>query len=320
MPEKPASTETAQAPDLLGRVARLHYVHGLTHQQIADALGLSRVKVTRLLADARRAGIVEIRVHSDRTIFTDLELGLTDRFGLDQAWVAPTFEDRASLLNSIGIAGAECLQATLEPQMTVAVGLSETVGAMVPHIRADHLTQVTFVPAAGSRPSSNGAVNPHEVANGLARAFGARSRHLPAPVLARTLESATVLRAEPDVTEALRLARDADIGVFGVGGTQPGAGLLMDGTVPEDMIRQLIDAGAVGDMSGAFFDKSGTLVRSGFDQRVMAISLEDIAGIPIRIALAGGPGKVEALRGALAGGLITRLVTDQHTAQSLLGE
>lgn len=303
---------------MLGRVAKLHYLHGLTHQQIAEALGLSRVKVTRLLAEARRAGIVEIRVHSDRTIFTDLEVGLIERFDVDQAWVAPSFKERAELLNSLGLAGAECLQATLQPQMTVAVGLSETVGAMAPHITADEPTDVTFVPAAGSRPSSNGAVNPHEVANALARAFGARSRHLPAPVLARTLESAEVLRAEPDVTDALDLARNADVGVFGVGGTKQGAGLLMDGTVPEDMIQNLIDAGAVGDISGAFFDKSGGLVRTSFEQRVMAISLEDIADIPIRIALAGGPGKVDALRGALAGNLITRLVTDQHTAQSLL--
>lgn len=303
---------------MLGRVAKLHYLHGLTHQQVAAALGLSRVKVTRLLAEARRAGIVEIRVHSDRTIFTDLEVGLIERFGVDQAWVAPTFEERAALLNSLGLAGAECLQATLQPQMTVAVGLSETVGAMAPHITAHEPTDLTFVPAAGSRPSSNGAVNPHEVANALARAFGARSRHLPAPVLARTLESAEVLRAEPDVTDALALARNADIGVFGVGGTKPGAGLLMDGTVPEDMIRNLITAGAVGDISGAFFDESGGLVRTSFEQRVMAISLEDIADIPIRIALAGGPGKVDALRGALAGNLITRLVTDQQTAQLLL--
>ena len=41
---------------LLGRVARMYYEHGLTHQEIANALGLSRIRVTRLLAEARDKG------------------------------------------------------------------------------------------------------------------------------------------------------------------------------------------------------------------------------------------------------------------------
>src|SRR6056297_2688570 len=102
---------------MLGRVARLHYEHGFTHQQIADTLGLSRVKVTRLLAEARRIGIVEIRIHSDESIFTDLEVALTQRYALRQAWVAPTFGSRERLLQSIGTVGATALRSALHPGM-----------------------------------------------------------------------------------------------------------------------------------------------------------------------------------------------------------
>ena len=78
---------------LLGRVARMYYELGMTHQEIATALGLSRIRVTRLLAEARAQGIVEITVHSDEPLFADEQRALTDRFGLAQAWLSPSLGD-----------------------------------------------------------------------------------------------------------------------------------------------------------------------------------------------------------------------------------
>ena len=40
------------------RAAWLYYVEGLTQEQIAEALGLSRIKVIRMLAAARSEGLV----------------------------------------------------------------------------------------------------------------------------------------------------------------------------------------------------------------------------------------------------------------------
>lgn len=305
---------------MLGRVARLHYQHGFTHQQIADTLGLSRVKVTRLLAEARRVGIVEIRIHSDESIFTDLEFGLMERYGLDHAWVAPSFGDPGRLFESIGSSGALALQAVLHAGMTVAVGLSETVAAVAPHVTVDEPSAALFVPATGSRLGARESVHPHEVAQALARAFHGQTRHLPAPVLASSVESARLLRQEPDVASTLELARGADIAIFGVGGTIPGAGMLMDGTLPQGTVRELVAAHAVGGISAGFFDAQGNPVRTSLEDRIIGLTLAEMLEIPVRIALAGGPGKREALAGALSGGYMTILVTDEATARYLLEE
>lgn len=305
---------------MLGRVARLHYQHGFTHQQIADTLGLSRVKVTRLLAEARRVGIVEIRIHSDESIFTDLEFGLMERYGLEQAWVAPSFEDRERLLASIGTTGALAMRAILHAGMTVAVGLSETVAAVAPHVAVDEPSAALFVPATGSRLGSRESVHPHDVAQALARAFQGQARHLPAPVLASSVESAMLLRQEPDVAATLSLARDADIAIFGVGGTIPGAGMLMDGTLQQGTVRELVAAGAVGGISAGFFDATGTPVRTGLADRLIGLTLAELLDVPVRIALAGGPGKHDALVGALRGGYMTVLVTDEASARYLLDD
>ena len=112
---------------MLGRVASLHYTHGLTHQKIADLLGLSRVQVTRLLAKAVREGIVEIRVHSDESIFPDLQIALAEKFGLKQVWVSPGFDDEEKNMESLGAVAAQCLISLLKPKDVVAVGLSVTL-------------------------------------------------------------------------------------------------------------------------------------------------------------------------------------------------
>ena len=64
-------------PELLGKVARLHYDFGLTHQEIGEILRLSRVKVTRLLQQARDVGIVSIEVRTDASPYAALEVELT---------------------------------------------------------------------------------------------------------------------------------------------------------------------------------------------------------------------------------------------------
>ena len=303
---------------MLGRAARLHYQHGYTHQQIADTLGVSRVKVTRMLAEARRTGIVEIRIHSDETIFTDLEVALAQRFGLTGAWVAPTFEAPDRLLASLGTLGATALQAVIAPGMTIAVGLSETVGAVAPHVHIDEPSSAVFVPATGSRIAAQELIQPHEVAQALARAFEGTARHLPAPVLASNAEAAELLRTEPDVSRTLELARAADIAIYGIGGMLPGSGILMDGSTPPSQIRELAAGGAVGNISAGFFDAEGRPVPSSLTGRLIGLTLDELLRVPVRIAMAGGRNKEQALAGALAGGYATVLVTDERTARAML--
>ena len=76
-------------PELLGKAARLHYEFGLTHQEIGELLRLSRVKVTRLLQQARDLGIVQIEVRTDASPYASLEVDLTSTFGLDEALIVP---------------------------------------------------------------------------------------------------------------------------------------------------------------------------------------------------------------------------------------
>jgi lsr operon transcriptional repressor len=302
---------------MLGRVAALHYTHGLTHQKIADLLGLSRVQVTRLLAKAREEGIVEIRVHSDDAIFPDLQIAFSKKYQKTQVWIAPSFSDPKRTQVAIGAVAAEYLRGILKPGDTVAVGLSSTLDEIVPHLRGFEM-DVLFVPALGSRPHGYGSVNPHEVASDLAQMVGGTTRHLPAPFLMSTAEAARVILQEPEVRETLDLARRANIGLYGVGGVEPGTGILVEKLGSSGELQSLLKQGAVGDMSGVYFDKDGKSIPSSAEDRIVGLRLNELLSIPHRIAVAGGKKKVRAIAAAAKAGIITTLITDIDTAQELL--
>ena len=303
----------SMTPDsVLTRVARLYYEHGLTHAEIADVLGVSRVKVTRMLTEARRQGVVEIKVHGDTGTFAELESSLVNRLGLRDAWVIPSLSNADRLRTSLGIGGAHSLRALLAPKMVVGVNQSRTVAAILPALRNEKPVDADFVPVAGSSGGTGGA-KAHYTSEAMARAFGCSAHHLPAPVLASSSQTAAVLRAEAEIAETLALAARADLLVAGVGTVEDNY-LAHVGELSSHDIESLRKEGVVGDMSSRFFDADGEPVTLPVDDRVIALTLEEHRAIPMRVAIAGGPSKREALRAAARGELYNVLVTDSDTA------
>jgi deoxyribonucleoside regulator len=105
----------------------------------------------------------------------------------------------------------------------------------------------------------------------------------------------------------------------GIGSTPPKySSYYLAGYVPIEELNQLVQAGAVGDVCGLHFDLQGDEVCQTFCERLVTISKEDLFEIPERMGIAGGPGKVQPALGALRGGYINTLVTDDQTARQIL--
>jgi lsr operon transcriptional repressor len=311
------SARQTQHDALLGKVARLHYEHALTHQEVAEILQVSRVKVTRLLAEARRTGIVEIRIHSDASPYAELELDVARRFGLDEAVIVPPMKAPEQQREAIATAVAGYLQRVLRDGMVVAIGISRTIGLVADHIVDPRPVGCTFVSVTGSRSRSADGINPHEATDRLARLFGASARNIPAPVYAATSELREAFVRDPAIARPLEQAAGADVILVGAGGL--GNQLLVaGGEIQDEEMKELVAAGAVGDIAARFFDASGRPVDHELGRRLIGLTLAEIAGIRSRVVAAGGPDKLAALAVLLGAGLATVLVTDAATAASLI--
>lgn len=77
--------------------------------------------------------------------------------------------------------------------------------------------------------------------------------------------------------------------------------------------------GAVGDILGYFFDAKGDVVTDiKIHNELIGLPLSSLKTIPVRVGVAGGENKAEAIAAAMKGGYINALVTDQDTAAAIL--
>ncbi len=304
--------------DVIGKAARLHYEYGLTHQEVAEILHISRVKVTRLLKQARDLGVVQIRVLPDVSPYAGLETELTRRFKIDEAVVVPTVADEREQRTALALAAARYLQRVLQHGMTVAIGLSRTV-ALVPQFVVDaRPVSATFVSLVGGLRRVSMAANPYEGAERLALLFGGNAEHLLAPAIAGSPAIAEAFLSDPASARTLERAARADVALLGVGGVSSHTTLVDEEELTAEEISRLVKAGAVGDVAARFFDANGAAVKHEIDRRVVGLTLAQIRRIPLRIVIAGGAGKVDAIAGALRGELAAVVVLDAKTAKQIL--
>jgi lsr operon transcriptional repressor len=90
------------------------------------------------------------------------------------------------------------------------------------------------------------------------------------------------------------------------------------GYLTADDSRGLHERGVVGDILGQFFDARGDVVDLPIHERRIGIELADLGRIPTVVGVAGGIHKAEAILGALHGGFLDVLVTNELTAIRLL--
>jgi DNA-binding transcriptional regulator LsrR (DeoR family) len=96
-----------------------------------------------------------------------------------------------------------------------------------------------------------------------------------------------------------------------------GCSMHRDGFVTKEEVRELVEAGAVGDYLGWAFSRTGELVRGRSQERVTSIQLPRPSKKPV-IAFASGAHKAEAVVGALRGQWINGLVIDETCARTIL--
>lgn len=301
------------------RVAKFYYEGELTQQEIARKLGISRIKVHRILNRAREMGIVEIRIHTpENGAYIEQEHELTLRFGLRDALVVPMPEQGESIYAALAKGGARWLQGKLEPGIRVGLGLGRTISHLPQFFSVAQKTDCTFMEVVGGSSEHSGGIAKYNVTSKLAEIAGGRAELLYAPNTVSSPELRQSLISEPAIAEALTRARQCDIVMQSVGTVDETAILYIEDRISPEDLQSLRASGAVGDALGHYFDSQGKPVSTFLDDRVIGISLADLQKVPWGVAVAGGEEKHAIIRAALQGRYFNVLITDTETAGYLL--
>ena len=303
---------------LASRAAWLSYVGGYTQEDIAGRLGISRVKVNRLIALAHRQGLIRVFVEGTAAECVALEDRIARAYGLRFCTVAPDLGDTELPLSALAAAGAHYLLGVLEQPgiRVVGIGHGRTLAAVIDRLPRVPRADLVFVSLLGSLTRS-AAANPFDVIHRLAGKVGGESYFLPVPFFADSVEDKAVLLAQRSVRTVFDMARQADLVVIGVGELSAQAHLLQTGMITRDEFTELGRAGAMGEVLGHFFDAHGRSVEADINRRALGLEPADLRGKEV-VAIAGGRGKARAIAAVLESGLLTGLVTDEATARRLV--
>lgn len=302
--------------DLITRIAWLYYKEGLKQSRIATMLGLSRSKVGRLLQKAQQDGIVHFQVLGPTSNCLEIEKKLIDLFNLQDAVVVPVVsEDK--IRESLARAAAQYLERHLTSGSLFAVGWGITISEVPKFIHSQGIHSLRIVTLNGGLTPSF-YLNPYDVGSRLAHIFGGQCYYVHAPAITTSEELCRSLKADATVQQALEMAKHADYSMVGIGRAGAESTLVKMRYLNLGETEALRQQGAVGDILGQFFNAQGEKVNCDLHQRIVAFPIEDLRKMKNAIGLAGGKAKVKAILGAIRGGFIKILITDEETAQGLL--
>ncbi len=305
--------------DQAARAGWLYYVAGNTQDQIATKLGVSRPSAQRLVSLAVSEGLVRVRIEHPIARCLDLARALQDRFDLRFCEVAPT--DPAVLEGTIGV--AEAASAEMErwlrrdEPLIMSVGTGRTLRAAVEQLPAIDCPAHKVVSLTGNI-APDGTAAYFNVIFTMSDVVKAPSFPMPLPVIASSAEERETLHSQQIIRHTLDLAAKSEVTFVGIGEFDDQAPLVLDGFISADELLHMQQAGAVGEICGWAFDQSGHLIEGLTNDRVAS------APIPSRenalvIGVAKGPRKRPAVQAALSGCMINGLITDEWTAEAILG-
>jgi DNA-binding transcriptional regulator LsrR (DeoR family) len=305
-----------QEAQVQARAAWYYFLGGLTQQEIADRLGMTRVKVNKIVGQARADGLVRIDISIPFASCVALEERLKARYALDEVSVVPNTPDLDVQQQVIGEAAGVMLDRLLKDGIGLSVGWGRTLRAAASRLPQRRYANSWVTALMGGLTRGSGT-NTFEVATGFAGKLGAECYYLAAPIYCPSVENHSTLLTHYGLAEVMRRARQGDIAMVACGDLTSRS-LLASTHIVSENIDELRKAGAIGDLLGTFLDEFGRPVDHPLNGRVMALTPDELRAYPISILASGGLPKLKIIGAILHARYVRRLVTDEGVAEALL--
>jgi deoxyribonucleoside regulator len=319
------ASDSASPERSIGRVARnrlriawMYYVEGLTQNEIADKLGIGRVTVVRNINEALKNREVKIWIEGDISDCVELERGLKEKFGFSDAIVVPKPANPAHVPKSIGMATGMYVTEQLTDDFVVGVGWGATLFESLQSLAPRKFSRLEVVSLLGGIVEAK-RYNPADFAWQFADTVGADCYLLAAPAIVDSPQTREALVERCGLATVFAHAEKMDLALLSAGNMAKQSTSFRFGFLSEEERSSLLAKGAVGDLLYNFFDVNGNLVDHPINTRVVSMPVDRLRHVPKRVLAAGGLDKLDTIRGAVKLVNINVLITDEETAQALLG-
>ena len=291
----------------------------MSQQDIATKLGLSKMAISRILQKAKEAKIIRLSIRLPYSVNADVGRELVRKYGLKEAYVVKSVAgEKVAVGEMLGRMWAFRMGVSMPDDCVLGMGVGKTVGQIVQHMTPMKTKGVHVVQLMGGLTDVT-YKNPFTIVQETCRKLHAEGTYFTsfAVVENREMRDSIVHNSKMGQQVKEQWAK-CDEALFGVGPINTGT-LFSEHMLTEKEAEKLKEKGIIGDFLGHFFDGRGEFVETEMEERLVSIPLETLKKIPRKVALAGGEGKADAIRGALRTGMIDVLVTDEGTGREVAG-
>ncbi len=311
---------------LMVQVSKMYYEQGMTQDQVAQVCQIDRSRVSRLIAQARQEGFIQIQVLDPFSIDSNLTQKLKTKYDLEDIVICDSIGvTERELKKVIGMYAANFLLNVLKEGDIFAVSWGETIFHTVKSLSSSSPMKITVVPSVGGSGLISPAYQVNDLVQEVARAFGAEAKTLYAPAFVNSAEAKSEFVASKDIQMIQEYWKKATVALVGLGKAphlyekkQESDLLFGEFYLKPDELEEIKAKQVVGDINTRFINCDGEEQDLIVHSRTISMTLEELRHCRKVIGVAGGLGKVEVIRGALLGKQINALITDNLTAMKLL--
>lgn len=305
---------------LLAKLAYLYYIEEKSQAEIAAETGIYRTTVSRMLAEAKKKGIVKIEIDNFDTRLFQLEKYVKEKYGLKGIDIVGNVldESTAELEERLGQSAANLLRGLLDDHMNVGFSWGKSLSLLVEHLNPRHLKDIHFVPLAGGPSHIHARYHVNTLIYNMASKCHGDCNFINATIIQEKENLAKGILSSKYFEDLKKSWQDLDIAVVGIGGFADENNCQWLDMLTERDFSILKSEEEVGEICCRFFDKNGEPVYEELQERTIAISLSELKKIPHALGFAYGSAKATAILSVLRAGYINHLVTDEETILKVL--
>ena len=300
--------------DMAIKIAWKYYNEGLTQTEIANALNLSRMRVIKYLDFAKTNNIIQFKININKISDPELQNKLMEKYNLNDIYIVPSINNNN--IASIAIAAAQYIEDRITTDTMINIGYGEAVSRTLGHLSISSKFKVAFVSLTGGvkfyMPTAIDQSSDYYTNSNYSHYI------IPSPLIVSNENLATELKQEKPIHKILDMVPHSNLTVIGIGALNERATLVKEGHLNIQDIEIFKSKGAVGDLLNQFYDIEGNVINLELHKRLITTNINLLKSLNHVVAIASGIEKKEAILGALKGGYIDVLITDETIAYSLL--
>ncbi len=298
------------------KCAWLYYVAKLNQNQIASKIGLSKMRVHRLIAFAEKNGFVKTFVEGGFDKTSKYEEIIKQKYNLKICEVIPNDKVNTDPLQMLGAAGARFIMSQINENNVTefGIGTGSTMNAVarwLPKINK----KIDFITLNGSLTSNN-SIQTETSINQIADKTDGECFNSGIPLIFESIEQKQLIEKINFIKIIMNRASSTKIKLLGVGGLFESSQIVQSKIFSEKSIKKLKDAGAVGEVGGNFFDKEGKIISNKETQKIIGPKIDSFKN-STTVLIAGGENKISQIQSVLKSGLFTGLITDEETSKKI---